>query len=154
MVWKPHVTVSAVAEREGRFLVVEESVRGRLVINNPAGHLEDGETLIEAVRRETLEETAWAFEPEAITGVYLWRHPRRDKTFLRVNFCGHCHSEDSQRELDDGIHRALWLSREELQARGEQLRSPLVLRCIDDYLAGQRHPLALLQHLNLGESDD
>lgn len=154
MIWKPHVTVSAVAERDGRFLVVEEEASGRLVLNNPAGHLEDNETLIEAVMRETLEETAWEFQPEAITGIYLWRHPHRERTFLRVNFCGRCIRHHAGRSLDDGIRRTLWLSREELESRRTDLRSPLVLRCIDDHLAGARHPLTILTHLNIGENGD
>lgn len=150
MVWKPHVTVSAVIEHNDKFLVVEEDIRGKLVFNNPAGHLEEGETLIEAVRRETLEETAFEFTPAAITGIYLWRKQHNGKTFLRVNFSGPCGNETNQ-PLDDGIHRALWLSREELAANPERLRSPMVLRCIDDYLSGTRHPLSVLTHLDIGK---
>lgn len=147
MEFKPHVTVSAVTERDDRFLVVEEEIHGRRVINNPAGHLEDGETLVEAVIRETVEETGCAFEPEAVTGIYLWRKPGRDKTFLRVNFFGHCREHDASRELDDGIIAAHWMTREELAAQPDRLRSPLVLRCIDDYLDGRRYPLDVLTHM-------
>lgn len=148
--WAPRVTVSAVLEKDGRFLVVEETVRGRDVINNPAGHLEDNETLLEAVIREVREETGCDFEPRGITGVYLWKTPKGDRSFLRVNFFGECLAENPTAELDDGIIRALWLSRDELLARSEQLRSPMVLGCIDDYLAGKRYPLELLAHMGQG----
>ncbi len=116
MPWKPHVTVAAVLEREGRFLFVEEEVRGREVINQPAGHLEDGETLLEAVRRETLEETAWRMEPTALVGLYQYRG-RDSETFLRVCFTGRLLERDAARELDDGILRALWLEPAEKLAR-------------------------------------
>ena len=103
MVWKPDVTVAAVVEREGQFLLIEERVSGRIVINQPAGHLENGETLIAAVARETLEETGWTFEPEAIVGVYLWRPPQTQRTFLRIAFCGPAIAHDATRALDHGI---------------------------------------------------
>ena len=147
MIWKPDVTVAAVIEREGRFLMVEERVGQSLVINQPAGHLEPNESLIEATIRETLEETAWRFEPEAVCGVYLWRHPERDVTYLRVAFAGRVTEQLQERSLDQGIQQALWLSRDELAQRATELRSPLVLRCIDDYLSGNRYPLELLTHL-------
>ena len=147
MIWKPDVTVAAVIEREGRFLMVEERVGQSLVINQPAGHLEPNESLIEATIRETLEETAWRFEPEAVCGVYLWRHPERDVTYLRVAFAGRVTEQLQERSLDQGIQQALWLSRDELRQRATELRSPLVLRCIDDYLSGNRYPLELLTHL-------
>ena len=147
MVWKPHVTVAAVAERDGRFLVVEEEVHGRRVINNPAGHLEPGESFVEAVRRETLEETGWEFTPDAVTGIYLWKNPELDATFVRVAFHGHCTVHHPQRALDKGIIAPHWLSRAELVGGTRALRSPLVLRCIDDFLAGKRYPLALLSHV-------
>ena len=147
MVWKPHVTVAAVAERDGRFLVVEEDVRGKRVFNNPAGHLEPGESLLDAVRRETLEETGWDFEPDALTGIYLWHNPEVDATFLRVTFHGRCLRRHPERRLDHGIVAAHWLSREELASGRYTLRTPLVLRCIDDLLAGRRYPLDVLSHL-------
>ena len=147
MIWKPDVTVAAVIEREGRFLMVEERVGRSLVINQPAGHLEPNESLIEATVRETLEETAWRFEPETVCGVYLWRHPERDVTYLRVAFAGRVTEQLQERSLDQGIQQALWLSRDELLQRATELRSPLVLRCIDDYLSGNRYPLELLTHL-------
>ena len=147
MIWKPDVTVAAVIEREGRFLMVEERVGQSLVINQPAGHLEPNESLIEAAIRETLEETAWRFKPEAVCGVYLWRHPERDVTYLRIAFAGRVTEQLQERSLDQGIQQALWLSRDELAQRATELRSPLVLRCIDDYLSGNRYPLELLTHL-------
>ena len=147
MVWKPHVTVAAIAEQDGRFLLVEEKLSGQLVINQPAGHLEEGENLTEAVIRETLEETAWTFKPTTLIGIHLWRHPEDSTTFLRVSFTGNCVQFDPERRLDDGINRALWLSRDELLQQKNCLRSPLVLSCIDDYLSGARFPLTLLKSL-------
>jgi 8-oxo-dGTP pyrophosphatase MutT (NUDIX family) len=143
MVWKPDVTVAALVERDGRFLVVEERIGRRLVINQPAGHVEDGETLEAAVRRETLEETAWHFSPQALLGLYLWRSPRGHST-LRIAFIGTVDGFESQRQLDPPVLRTHWLTRAELRERDAKLRTPLVLRCIDDYLAGQRLPLASL----------
>lgn len=148
--WLPRVTVSAVTERDGRFLVVEEQVRSRIVINNPAGHLEDDETLLEAVVREVTEETGCVFRPLGITGVYLWKTPKGDRTFLRVNFFGECLAENDGAELDRGILRKLWLTREELLQQKRRLRSPMVLGCIDDYLAGKRYPLDALTHMGRG----
>ncbi len=144
MQWKPRVTVAAVAERNGRFLMVEEIVAGRTVFNQPAGHLEDGESLVAAVVRECLEETAWQFEPEALVGIYRWRSPRRRDTFLRATFCGRCSAPARTRELDTGIVAAHWLSLEEIQARRSQLRSPLVLQSLRDHAQGKRYPLELL----------
>jgi 8-oxo-dGTP pyrophosphatase MutT (NUDIX family) len=147
MPWKPDVTVAAVVERDGQFLVVEERASRRIVVNQPAGHLENGETLTDAVVRETLEETGWTFEPEALVGIYLWKPARTQRTFLRVAFCGPAIEHHARRPLDHGIVRARWLTRAQLDALGPRLRSPLVLRCIDDYLANARYPLALLTHL-------
>lgn len=147
MVWKPHVTVAAIAESDGRFLLVEEMVGGRMVVNQPAGHLEEHESLVDAVRRETLEETAWAFEPEALVGIYRWHHSDNGKTFIRATFCGHARTHYPDQALDEGIHRALWLGLDDLEARREHLRSPLVLASIRDYRAGMRYPLDLLRDL-------
>jgi len=147
MVWKPDVTVAAVAERDGRFLFVEERASGRVVVNQPAGHLEDGETFLDAVVRETLEETAWQFEPRAIVGVYVWRPEHLSRTFLRVAFAGELTTHDPSRPLDHGILRTRWLTREQVAAPQARLRSPLVLQCVDDYLSGVRHPLSLISHL-------
>lgn len=144
---RPELTVAAVIERDGRFLFVEELVHGRKVINQPAGHVETGETLLAAVIRETLEETAWTFDPEAIVGIYLWSPPQGGSSFLRVAFAGCGLRHDPQRQLDDGIIRPVWLARSALIARTPQLRSPMVLRAVDDYLAGMRWPLDLVQDL-------
>jgi 8-oxo-dGTP pyrophosphatase MutT (NUDIX family) len=143
MVWKPDVTVAAVIERNGRFLLVEERIRGRLVLNQPAGHLEDGESLLDAVMRETLEETAWRFTPEWLLGIYQWRSPRGHTT-LRFAFTGSVHGHDAGRPLDPPIVTTHWFARAEIAQRAPQLRTPLVLRCIDDWLAGRRLPLEAL----------
>ncbi|MBU6422341.1 MAG: NUDIX hydrolase [Gammaproteobacteria bacterium] len=148
MTWTPHVTVAAIAEQDQRFLVVEEKIRGRLVVNNPAGHLEAGESFADAVRRETLEEAGWEFEPQAITGIYLWTNVTLQTTFLRITFYGHCIRQHKERPLDAGIVGPKWMTRAELARPSVQLRSPLVLRCIDDYLAGRRFPLNLLARLD------
>ena len=147
--WFPHVTVAAVAEREGRFLLVEETIDGRRVINQPAGHLEPGESLLTAVRREALEETAWHFEPEGIVGVYRWEAPDGE-TFLRVAFRGRLLGHDASRALDPVIDAVRWLTRAELErARAEsRLRSPLVRQCIEDFSTGCDYPLTLLRDLS------
>jgi 8-oxo-dGTP pyrophosphatase MutT (NUDIX family) len=143
MVWKPDVTVAAVIERSGRFLLVEERIRGRLVLNQPAGHLEDGEALLEAVIRETLEETAWRFTPESLLGVYQWRSTRGHTT-LRFAFTGSVQGYDADRPLDAPIVATHWLAPRDIAQRSAHLRTPLVLRCVEDYLAGRRLPLAAL----------
>jgi 8-oxo-dGTP pyrophosphatase MutT (NUDIX family) len=147
MVWKPDVTVAAIAERDGQFLFVEERAGGRVVVNQPAGHLEEGETFLEAVIRETLEETAWSFEPTAVVGVYVWRPEHQARTFLRVAFAGELGDYDPPRPLDRGILRTRWLARQDLAHPRIRLRSPLVTQCVDDYLAGVRYPLSLISHL-------
>ena len=144
-----HLTVAAIIEKRRRFLVVEELVDGRKVINQPAGHVEHGETFIEAIVREVREETAWRFLPAAINGVYLWPHPTSGERFLRVTFCGNCADHDARLALDDGIIRTLWLTRDELESRSDALRSPMVLRVIDDYLKDIRYPLHMFQQLDL-----
>ena len=146
MVWTPRVTVAAVVERDGRFLLVEEAADGRLVLNQPAGHLEHGESLIDACRRETLEETGWQVEPETVVGLYRRIEPSTGITTLRVCFSARALAHDPARPLDEGIERALWLTREELLDEAARHRTELVLCCVDDYLAGARHPLALLAH--------
>ena len=110
MIWKPHVTVAAVVSKDNKYLMVEENCEGRVVYNQPAGHLEEGENLVDAVIRETLEETAWHIEPCAITGIYQWKHPDKEKTFLRVCFHAKLLDHDPSITLDDGIIRALWMS--------------------------------------------
>ena len=144
MTWKPHATVAAIIQRENKFLMVEELIKGEPVFNQPAGHLDPDETLIEAAIRETREESAWRFTPEAITGIYLWTQPDSGKTFLRVAFCGQCDDHQPEQTLDDGILRAVWMSRDEIIEKKQSLRSLMVINCIDDYLAGKRYPLDLL----------
>jgi 8-oxo-dGTP pyrophosphatase MutT (NUDIX family) len=149
MILKPDVTVAAVAEIDGRFLCVEERISHKLVFNQPAGHVESGETLVEAVIREVREETAWLFEPAALLGIYLWRKPTSNRSTLRFAFTGSVSDHDPTLPLDRGIVGTQWLSRAELQEREPRLRSPLVLRCIDDYLAGRRLPLDAVACLDL-----
>ena len=147
MAWHAHVTVAAVITRGSQFLLVEEETAAGIVINQPAGHLEDGETLVQAVERETLEETTCRFSPEFIVGVYLLRGADNGITYLRVGFAGSCEDADPAGALDAEIIRTVWLDRAELQRCRERHRSPLVLRCVDDFLAGKRYPLALIDHL-------
>lgn len=150
--WTPRVTVAAVVERDGRFLVIEERVKGRKVINQPAGHLEPGESLHDAVIREALEETRYAFTPEALVGVYRWVSPGDGRTFIRFAFTGSVRGPVDQAPLDGGIHRALWMSREELAQA--DLRSPLVLACADDHVRGLRIPLEAVRDVDPHLADD
>ena len=143
-IWRPHVVTATVIERDGRFLFVEENIDGRIVFNQPAGHLDPGETLLQAAARETLEETAWTVAVESLIGVYLLETETPGKTFLRFSFAAKALSHDPTRRLDQEIVRIHWFTRDELVARSAQLRSPLVLRALDDYLAGARYPLTLL----------
>jgi len=144
MIWKPHLTVAAVIENAGRFLLVEERISGQSVYNQPAGHLEDNESLVDAVVRETLEETAWHFRPEAIIGIYRWRHPDNQESFIRISFKGQALYHDPDAELDDCIERILWLTHKEIRQQQERLRSPMVMRSIDDYRSEKSWPLSLL----------
>ena len=143
-VWKPHATVASIIERDGRFLIVEEMSDGKVVYNQPAGHLDPGESLINAAIRETQEETAWQFIPDYISGIYRWDQNDTDRCFLRVAFVGSCKNHDKDQKLDNGIIRAIWLTRDEIVSQTDKLRSPMVLRCIDDYLDGKKYPLDLL----------
>ena len=146
--WSPSVTVAAIVESEGRFLLVEEHTPEGLRLNNPAGHLDPGESPLQGVVRETLEETARAFTPDALVGVYLSRFARpatgEDVTYLRFAYCGRVGEPMPGRALDTGIVRTLWLTPDELRASSGRHRSPLVLRCVEDHLAGRRYPLDLL----------
>jgi 8-oxo-dGTP pyrophosphatase MutT (NUDIX family) len=144
MSWKPSITVAAVIERDGRFLLVEEMIHGERVFNQPAGRVEAAESLLTAVARETLEETAWHFEPEWLLGVYPWRSVANQRTNLRFAFTGRLHNHESGRALDAPVIATHWLRREELLLPARALRTPIVLRCIDDYLAGQRLPLSAI----------
>ena len=153
-IWKPSVTVAAVIERDGRFLLIEEETGDGLRFNQPAGHLDPDESLLQAVVRETLEESAHDFTPTALVGMYLARFvsPKtgEDVTYLRVTFAGTVGAQHD-RPLDDGIVRALWMTYEELVACRARHRSDLVLQCVDDYRRGQRAPLELLNtHPSIG----
>ena len=148
MVWKPNVTVAAIAERAGEFLMVEERTNDGLKINQPAGHLEPEESLIEASVREALEETAYDFVPEYLVGVYRWRKSGTKTIYLRFAFAGRVGELHAGRELDKSIVRPLWLKADEIKSTRERHRSPLVLRCLEDYLQGARYPLALLVHFD------
>jgi 8-oxo-dGTP pyrophosphatase MutT (NUDIX family) len=149
MAWKPDITVAAIAEDAGRFLIVEERISNRLVFNQPAGHVESGETILDALVREVREETAWAFLPAAFLGVYLWSNPANGRATLRFSFSGAVADHDATLTLDRAIVRTHWLSRAQLIERTARLRSPLVLRCLDDYLSGRRLPLDAVSSLDL-----
>jgi 8-oxo-dGTP pyrophosphatase MutT (NUDIX family) len=146
--WTPRVTVAALIEQAGRFLLVEEETSEGLKLNNPAGHLDPGESPAQGCAREALEETGYAFAPTELLGIYLSRFQRaatgEDITYLRFAFCGKLGAHDAQRPLDTGIVRTLWMTADEIRACAPRHRSPLLMRCIDDYLAGIRYPLSLI----------
>jgi len=146
MIWKPHVTVAAVIEKDGKFLLVEEETTHGVRFNQPAGHLEANESLLAAVSREVLEESAFHFIPQHLLGVYRWHSAESDTTYLRFAFTGTLAGHEPDRPLDTGILQAVWLSHEEIKATQSRHRSPLILRCVEDYLAGKRYPLELLTH--------
>ena len=157
--WKPSVTVAAIIERDGKFLLVEEQTPEGLKLNNPAGHLDPGESLADGCAREALEETMHTFCPTALVGVYLSRMRRvstgEDITYLRFAFCGDLGAVQAGRALDHGIVRTLWMTPQEVRDTATRHRSPLLLRCMEDYLAGQRLALSLLftdpsAHYNIG----
>lgn len=145
--WQPDVTVATVVVDQGRLLCVEEQADGRLVLNQPAGHLEPDEALVDAAVRETLEETGWDVRVTGFVGAYQWKAPETGRHYLRMAFAAEPVRHHPTRALDDGIVRALWLSPEELRQAEGRHRSPLVWRVVEDYLAGQRWPLHLLRHL-------
>jgi 8-oxo-dGTP pyrophosphatase MutT (NUDIX family) len=149
-IWRPHVTVACVVTDGERYLMVEEEVNGRRVYNQPAGHLDDGESLAAAARRETLEETGWTVQLQHLIGVHQWRSTEHGDAVLRFSFAARPVSHDPERPLDTDISRALWMSRAEIASLGERLRSPLVLLSIDAWLGGRRLPLDTLGYLPEG----
>lgn len=149
--WKPNVTVAAVAERDGRFLFVEETIGGRRVLNQPAGHLDEGESLLDAVVRETREETAWRFTPACLVGIYRYSNPWDPATYLRFCFAGTVSGHDPDAPLDTAIVGTVWLTAAELAACPARHRTLMVERCVADYLAGRRHPLDLLADIRQEE---
>ncbi len=145
-IWKPHVTVAAVIEQDGKFLLVEEHTAQGLRFNQPAGHLEANESLLQAVTRETLEESAYHFIPRHLLGIYRWHASESNTTYLRFAFTGDLTAHEANRVLDTGIVRAVWLTPDEIRAHQDRHRSPLIWQCVADYLAGKRYPLDLLVH--------
>lgn len=147
MTWSLHVTVAAVIARHDHFLLVEEQIDDGTRFNQPAGHLEPGETLIQAIRREVFEETARLFEPDALIGVYQYEMADKQRTYLRFCFSGSAGAADTERALDSEIVATHWFTLGEIQARHSSLRSPMVLQCIEDYRRGTRLPLGMLHYL-------
>lgn len=143
----PHIVVAAIVEREGRYLMVEESIGGSLCLNQPAGHWEPGETLIQGMCRETLEESAWEVQATGFLGVYEWQPPDLPYSFVRFAFIAQALRHHPERALDAGIVRALWLSADELAAQPARHRSPTVWSCIEDHRAGRCYPLDLIRHI-------
>ncbi len=145
-IWKPNVTVAAVIERNGSFLLVEEETDDGIRFNQPAGHLDEGESLVAACAREAREETAWGFTPTSLVGIYQWPRPQGDITYLRFAFAGQLGDHEEGRPLDAGILRAVWLTPEEIEASRDRHRSPLIWQCVQDWLAGRRFPLDVIRH--------
>lgn len=144
MSWPPHITVASIIEREGKFLFVEELSNGKLVYNQPAGHLDPGETLQQAAARETYEESGWHVKPTAVVGFSKYTSPHNGTIYYRITFVAEILSYDQNATLDTGIRQAVWLSYEELKSQPEKLRSPLVLKNLEQYLAGERYPLSII----------
>ena len=147
MQWMPHATVAAIVEDHGKFLLVEEETDRGNRYNQPAGHLEDKESLLAAVVRETMEETAYTFHPEALLGIYHWKHEHNDSTYLRFAYIGRVSHHQPTQALDEGIVRSVWMTVEEMREQAMLMRSPQVLKCVEDYLAGKRYPLEVITHL-------
>jgi 8-oxo-dGTP pyrophosphatase MutT (NUDIX family) len=147
MQWMPHATVAAIVEDQGKFLLVEEETDRGNRYNQPAGHLEDNECLLAAVVRETMEETAYTFHPEALLGIYHWKHEHNDSTYLRFAYIGRVSHHQPTQALDEGIVRSVWMTVEEMREQAMLMRSPQVLKCVEDYLAGKRYPLEVITHL-------
>lgn len=146
MIWKPNVTVATVLEQDGKFLLVEEHTQQGLLFNQPAGHLEANESLSAAAIRETLEEAAYDIEPQHLIGIYRWHSPISNTTYLRFAFAARILVHHPERVLDDGIVRATWMTPDEIRASSDRHRSPLVLRCMEDFMAGKSYPLEILVH--------
>ena len=146
MTWKPNVTVAAIIERDGKFLLVEEHTSQGLRLNQPAGHLEANESLLQAAVREAREESAYEFHPQHLVGIYRWHSDASDTTYLRFAYSGKILVHHVGQPLDEGIVRTLWMTPDEMRASTERHRSPLVLRCMEDYLAGKKYPLDLVTH--------
>lgn len=146
MIWKPNVTVAAVIEQDGKFLLVEEHTSQGLKFNQPAGHLEANESLLNAVVREAMEESAYDFEPQYLIGVYRWHADTSNTTYLRFAYSGRILAHHAGQTLDNGIVRAVWMTPEEIRATVPRHRSPLILQCVEDHLAGKRYPLELVTH--------
>ena len=151
-IWKPNVTVAALIERDGRYLLVEEETDDGISLNQPAGHLDENESLIDACVRETLEESAWQFIPTALVGMYQWMRPQGDITYLRFAFAGTLGEFDEKRKLDTGILRTVWMTPEEIRSTQDRHRSPLIWQCVQDHLSGRRFPLDLIRHYGAQES--
>lgn len=144
MEWVPHITVATVIEKDGKYLLVEESSNGELVFNQPAGHLDPDETLNEAAVRETYEETGWNVELSGVVGLALYHSPHNQVTYQRTTFYGSPLSHNPNLKLDDGIERAVWMSYEEMLSNAARMRSPLVIKCVEQYQNGHRYPLELI----------
>ncbi|MFA5370831.1 MAG: NUDIX hydrolase [Sideroxydans sp.] len=146
MIWKPNATVAAVLEQDGKFLLVEEETAQGIRLNQPAGHWEANETLAAGAVRETMEESAYEFAPEYLIGIYRWPAPGSKTIYLRFAFGGRITAHHPEQKLDDGILRIVWMTPDEIRATQAQHRSPLILRCVEDYLAGKRYPLDIIAH--------
>ena len=146
--WYPHLTVATIIEKDGKFLIVKELSDGQVVLNQPAGHVDENETLFEAATRETLEETGWHVKIDALVGFYMYTSPNNGTTYFRALFAATALKQEPDYRLDEGIIEAQWLSLEDIRQQTEILRSPMVLQCVEDYLAGRRLPLDCIAHIS------